>query len=302
MKTTLAASAIALAFMLSSSVCLAQEPQPQNSADDTYWIEPMAQVHKRFTGKPGTFAHFGDSITVSMAFWAPLAREPKGLSPDAAAALARVKRYMHSDCWQGWKGPQFGNNGGMTIRWAHENLDDWLKRLNPEVALIMFGTNDLGQLERAEYEEKTRDVVRRCLKKGTIVILNTIPPASGRLDKSREFAQTVARVAREEKVPLVDYFGEVLRRRPDDWDGSLAKIKNVAGDEYQAPTLVSRDGIHPSYPRMFAGDFSDSALSASGYNLRSYLVLLQYSHVIQQVLRPEPKPQKAEPPDSPLRE
>jgi lysophospholipase L1-like esterase len=191
---------------------------------------------------------------------------------------------MRNECWGEWRGAKFGNDGGMTIRWAHENLDNWLKRLNPEVALIMFGTNDLGQLERAEYEEKTRDVVQRCLKNGTIVILNTIPPASGRLEKSRDFAETVGKIARDEKVPLVDYFGETLRRRRDDWDGSLPKFRDVPGDEYQTPTIVSRDGVHPSYPRKFAGDFSEASLNASGYNLRSYLLLLQYSRVIQKVL------------------
>jgi lysophospholipase L1-like esterase len=289
MTKSLSNLGIALALVIAASLCRANEQAARDSKSDDYWIEPMAQVHKRFTGKPGTFALFGDSITVSMAFWAPLAGKPKGLSPAAAAALKRVKNHMRDECWRDWRGPEFGNNGSMTIRWAHENVDDWLKRLNPEVALIMFGTNDLGQLERAEYEAKTRDVVRRCLKNGTVVILNTIPPASGRLDKSREFAQVVAQIAREEKVPLVDYFGEVLRRRPDDWDGTLKKFADVPGDEYQTPTHVSRDGVHPSYPREFAGDFSEPALNASGYGLRSYLVLMQYSQVIQHVLQPESK-------------
>jgi hypothetical protein len=292
--------AIALTFLTGASLSRAQAQPPTGLADGKYWIEPMARVHKRFTGKPGTFALFGDSITVSMAFWAPLADEPKGLSPQGAAALKRVKGYMRDECWRDWRGVKFGNDGGMTIRWAHENVGDWLKRLNPEVALIMFGTNDLGQLERAEYEAKTRDVVRRCLENGTIVILNTIPPASGRLEKSREFAEVVTNIAHEEKVPLVDFFGEILRRRPDDWDGTLKKFADVPGDEYQVPTHVSRDGVHPSYPRMFAGDFSEQALNASGYALRSYLVLLQYSRVIEQVLQPEvkkepPKPQVKSP-------
>jgi len=277
--------AVALTFVTGGSLSRAQAQPPTGRAGDKYWIEPMARVHKRFTGTPGTFALFGDSITVSMAFWSPLAGEPKGLPPAGAAALKRVKSYMREECWSKWRGPEFGNNGGMTIRWAHENVNDWLKRLNPEVALIMFGSNDLGQLERAEYEAKTRDVVRRCLENGTVVILNTIPPASGRLEKSREFAEIVRKIAREEKVPLVDYFGEILRRRPDDWDGTLKKFAAVPGDEYQTPTHISRDGVHPSYPRKFAGDFSEPALNASGYGLRSYLVLLQYSRVIGQVLQ-----------------
>jgi len=233
-------------------------------ASDDYWVEAMSRVHARFNGKPGTFAHFGDSITVTMAFWTPLADQPKGLSPAEAQAFERVKKYMESECWRGWKGPKFGNEGGMTIRWAHDNIDDWLKRLNPEVALIMFGTNDIGQVDAKEYEQKTRDVVKRCLANGTIVILNTIPPRSGRLEQARQFAEIVKTIAREEKVPVVDYFGEVLKRRPDDWDGSLEKFKNVPGGEYEVPTLISRDGVHPSYPRQFAGDFSQPALNSSG--------------------------------------
>jgi lysophospholipase L1-like esterase len=286
---------IALIIANGASFCSANHQPAQSSRDDKYWIEPMARVHERFTGKPGTFALFGDSITVSMAFWAPLAGEPKGLSPEGAVALKRVKGYMRDECWRDWRGREFGNNGSMTIRWAHENLGDWLKRLNPEVALIMFGTNDLGQLEHEEYEAKTREVVRRCLENGTIVILNTIPPASGRLEKSRVFAEVVAKIARDEKVPLVDYFGEILRRRPDDWDGTLKKFSDVPGDEYQVPTHVSRDGVHPSNPRKFAGDFSEPALNASGYSLRSYLVLMQYSRVIEQVLQLEAKKESQTP-------
>jgi hypothetical protein len=38
-------------------------PTPANS-----WAEPMKQVHVRFTGVKGTFAQFGDSITVTMAY------------------------------------------------------------------------------------------------------------------------------------------------------------------------------------------------------------------------------------------
>jgi lysophospholipase L1-like esterase len=272
---------LALTFAAPLPLCAAEDED-----DELYWVEPMAAVHARFTGEKGTFAHFGDSITVSMAFWAPLRSEVEGLSPEAAAARERVAGYMLADCWAGWKGPEYGNQGSMTVRWAHENVDQWLARLNPEVALIMFGTNDLGQLELGEYTEKTRDVVRRCLANGTVVILNTIPPRSGLLAESREFAEAVAGIAREEKVPLVDYFAEVLRRRPDDWDGSQEKFRGVPGDEYQVPTLISRDGVHPSHPRDFVRDFSEEGLSKNGYGLRSYLVLLAYSQVIDRVLDP----------------
>jgi lysophospholipase L1-like esterase len=246
----------------------------------------MAKVHAKFTGKPGTFAQFGDSITVTMAYWAPLAGEPEKMSADMEKAHARVKKYMHPDCWSRWKGPDFGSNGSMTIRWADENLDAWLKKLNPEAALIMFGTNDLGQLELKEYEEKTRDVVRRCLAGATVVILSTLPPRSGADEKCRAFAEAVRKIAKEEGTPLVDYHAEILKRRPDDWDGALPKFKDSPGDEYNVPTLIARDGVHPSYPKDYR-DFSEESLSANGYALRSYLTLMAYAEVIDRVLDPK---------------
>jgi hypothetical protein len=259
--------------------------------EDPDWSDAMAAVHARFKGKRGTFAHFGDSITVSMAFWSPLRDEPKDLSPGDARSYRRVKDYMSADCWSNWKGPEYGNDTSMTIRWAHQNIDGWLKRLNPEVALIMFGTNDLRQVALDEYKQKTREVVRRCLKNGTVVILNTIPPRSGFLKESRTYAEAAAAIAREEQVPLVDFFGEVLRRRPDDWDGTQKKFAAMPGDDYQVPTLISRDGVHPSNPQPYFGRFSQDALNNSGYGLRSYLVLSAYSRVIERVLDPKAKAQ-----------
>jgi len=51
----------------------------------------MRAVHERFTGTKGTFAQFGDSITVSRAFWAPLAGSPRNMEDAAARAHSLVK-------------------------------------------------------------------------------------------------------------------------------------------------------------------------------------------------------------------
>src|SRR5437588_6599919 len=72
------------------------------------WVEPMKKVHARFKGTPGTFAHFGDSITVSFAFWAPLVQEPKKMDAATARDYARVKHYLRPECWHRWKGPDYG--------------------------------------------------------------------------------------------------------------------------------------------------------------------------------------------------
>src|SRR5262245_59069950 len=165
-----------LVLVVLGAVALAAAAPAQESPA---WVQPMNEVRSRFTGTPGTLALFGDSITVSLAFWAPLQGEPKQMPSEMADALSRVKAHQQPQCWREWRGPEHGNEGGMTVRWAHENVDAWLKRLNPEVAVILFGSNDLGQLEVLEYEQKTAEVVDRCLKNGTVVLLTTVPPRSG---------------------------------------------------------------------------------------------------------------------------
>src|SRR5262245_10865846 len=63
------------------------------------WVEPMKNTHARFKGAQGTFAHFGDSITVTMAFWAPLAGQPKNMNAAMTRALRVVKAYQKPECW-----------------------------------------------------------------------------------------------------------------------------------------------------------------------------------------------------------
>src|SRR5437868_2469473 len=132
--------------------CLFAALSAQAAEESRDWIEPMKKVHARFSGTKGTFAHFGDSITVTMAFWFPLALKTTNMNPEMTRALNLVKTYQKPDCWNRWKGPDFGNNGSMTIRWARDNVEKWIKKLNPEVVLVMFGSNDVGQMEVAEYE------------------------------------------------------------------------------------------------------------------------------------------------------
>jgi hypothetical protein len=120
------------------------------------------------------------------------------------------------------------------------------------------------------------------------------------LEKSKQYAESVRRVARGHQVPLVDYHAAILQRRPDDWDGSLPQFGD--GNEYDVPTLVARDGVHPSNP-IAHQDFSEQSLRSNGYALRNYLTALAYAEVIRHVLparetrepalpvpRPEPEP------------
>jgi lysophospholipase L1-like esterase len=246
------------------------------------WVGPMRKVHAKFTGKKGTLALFGDSITFSLGFWAGLPYAHKNLGPEGEAAYKRVSGHMRKECWRDWRGPEYGNQSSQTVRWADEKVAGWLKKLNPEVAVVLFGTNDLTSVPLGEYEKKLRAVVRKCLDNGTVVILSTIPPRSGMLDKAKQYAAAARKVARELHVPLSDFMAECLKRRPDDWDGAAATFK--AYDTYEVPTLIARDGVHPSNPAAFAGDYSAAGLKSNGFGLRNYLTLTAYADVISRVM------------------
>jgi hypothetical protein len=258
--------------------------QSEGGPPGAAWVAPMQQVHARFAGRRGTFAQFGDSITVTMAFWAPLSYARKNAPPEMEAAFRLVEGYQQPECWRDWKGPQYGSDGGQTIRWARQHVDEWLARLDPEVALIMFGTNDLNNMGVDEYRATTEGVVRKCLDRGTVVILSTIPPRSGFADKAAAFAHAIRDLAGALHVPLIDFHAEILKRRPQDWDGSLQQF--AQWDGYDVPTLLARDGVHPSHPKAYQNDYSEEALSRCGYSLRNYLVLMKYADVIRAVLAP----------------
>ena len=76
----------------------------------------------------------------------------------------------------------------------------------------MFGTNDLNNMGTEDYEATLEDVIGRCLENGTIVILSTIPPRHGQVEKAAEFAEAARRVARKLNVPLIDFHAEILSR------------------------------------------------------------------------------------------
>ncbi len=259
-------------------------------ANDKEWIEPMRKVHARFSGVPGSFAQFGDSITFSAAFWSPLSVQPRNMSQAVQANFQLVRSRLKPECLN-QKGPSFGNQGSMTIQWARENISNWLATLNPEVAVIMFGSNDVAQrMAVEEYEKATREVVAMCLTNGTVVLLTTAPPHSARMQQCLEFAAAIRRIASDLHLPLVDYCNEILNRRPFDWDGASAEFKNAPGGTYEVPTLISKDGVHPSNPRAYQNDFSGEALANSGYGLRNYLTMIAYANLIREVLDSNAKP------------
>jgi lysophospholipase L1-like esterase len=259
-------------------------------SDTPAWVEPMRRVHAKFQGKPGTLAQYGDSITNSLAFLGPHAWgekiEPKNCPADVRAELDLIQRHANRKLWSEWKGPAWGNEGSTKSDWLVEHVDQWQKKMQPEVAVVLFGTNDIGQIPPKQYAENLETALRRMIADGTIPLLTTVPPKSGAEKAAREYRDAAVAVAKRLNVPLVDFYGEVLRRRPDDWDGRLEKFGRPK-DVYEVPTRIAADGVHPSNFSRYQNDFSEEGLGGNGYNLRNFLTLRTYASVIRLVVAPK---------------
>ncbi|GAB6164997.1 hypothetical protein JCM19992_09970 [Thermostilla marina] len=250
----------------------------------------MRAVHARCEGRPGVILQIGDSITDSMAFFAPLEYAATAkLPPEAADALPVLQNYIRKECYR-WKGGEYGNASGQTAAWAVQHIDEWLERHKPELAIVMFGTNDVRRGSVEQHEANLRTLTRRCLDRGVVVILSTIPPMHGHDDAVRLAVERQRKLAEEFHLPLIDFYAHVIHRRPDDWDGTLPQF--AAFDTYEVPTLICKDGVHPSNPQAWRNDYTAEGQRHSGFVLRNYLALLACAEVIRTVFdgkAPDPR-------------
>lgn len=211
----------------------------------------------------------------------------KNMSPEMEAEMKLVWGYANRAHWQK-RSPDLGHLGQMMSNWFLANVDGWQKRMNPEACVILFGSNDLGGLFPPEYTENMAAGIRRILQDGTVPLLTTVPPASGRAALMPDFYMACSIIAREFKIPVVDYYGEIMRRRPNDWDGRLPQFAEAAKkDVYSVLAPISADGVHPSNPAAHKADFGEEGLSNNGFLLRDYMTLRKYAEVVKKVFKAE---------------
>jgi len=230
------------------------------AAEEPYWPKPMREVAAGFQGTRGYVAQLGDSITYSMAFWAPVGwADPTPFIPDDGLPKA-PKGQRWRDLIQGVraKGPDHGNYSGWRVGNVLKVLDQVLASDKPQVAIIMLGTNDIsGNKVPDGYGPGLEQIVEKCLAAHCVPILNTIPPRRGHTEAVEKANAIVKQIAQRHKVPLVDYCAAILRLQPGDaWDG----------------TLISKDGVHPTAGK--TQDYSEANLKISGYALRTWLNFL----------------------------
>jgi lysophospholipase L1-like esterase len=140
--------------------------------------------------------------------------------------------------------------GSTTAEWGRRLLasGDWYQGIRPEMATVMFGTNELwnGTEGLGTYVTNMRAIVDRLLEHRVIPVLVTLPPGTYPIFSSREicgewcadlavnyrtddFAQAVRDLAAERLVPLVDLHRRFTEFDKGSWDSLLS------------------DGVHPCH-------------------------------------------------------
>jgi hypothetical protein len=249
------------------------------------YAEAMSKVAAKHKGTPGVVLHIGDSITYSNPYgsWA---RYGKGKTPEDEA----VCKWMHVGAENETDGNWLARvdrpggrsetavSGIRSIEWLEGGkagippLADVVKKYNPQMAVVMLGTNDVnGGRSAAQVKSDMAKVVDILLGNNTIPILSTIPPIKGKDEAVKAVNAGLLALAKEKKIPLIDYYGEILKRRPTDWLG----------------TLISDDGVHPTAGTngVDAGSApTEENLKNSGYLLRGWLSVRKVAEIKAAVL------------------
>ena len=64
-------------------------------------------------------------------------------------------------------------------------------------------------------------------RRDAVCILSTIPPHPAQLELAKTYNEALRKIAKEKSIPLIDYEKEILKRRPDDWNGTLLQKNDV---------------------------------------------------------------------------
>jgi hypothetical protein len=130
-------------------------------------------------------------------------------------------------------------------------------RINrPAIALIMFGTNDMGSVQASVYRANMERIVQISLEQGVIPVLSTIPDMPGTYLESRvfEFNQIIADITVQYDIPLWNFW-LALQDLPN---------RGLGGDN-----------VHPSYDYTTneTAIFSPDGLRY-GFNMRNLTALM----------------------------
>jgi hypothetical protein len=235
------------------------------------------QIGQMLGRRPTVFARVGDSITASGSFLSDIGdrREVLGAHPELAAIIRyyratvvdRVGGRVHNAfnrkslaAKAGWTGMDIlGRRGAAPV--VPSPLQQEYAAVQPSVALIMFGTNDLDQTGVDYFATNLESVITQTIQAGIIPIVSTVPD---RLDSPQAAARTlpfneiIRATAAHYALPLIDYW---------------AAMHDLPNHGLEA------DQVHPSvYPGHGSVTFTATGLRY-GYTVRNFLTLRMLAKV-----------------------
>ncbi|HEY7424005.1 MAG TPA: SGNH/GDSL hydrolase family protein [Gemmataceae bacterium] len=256
-----------------------------------HYAAAMKKVIGKFRGRSGVVLHIGDSITYAN----PYGQWPRSGEGKTEADKA-ILRWMHTGAdndTDGWWLAHFDHpDGGRSytacggirademLAGGKQHMPSFAKLLDtykPQMVVLMLGTNDASAGRDVDaYQTDMAKAVDLMFQRGIIPILSTIPPHVGRPDKAKAYNKALRELAEERAIPLIDYEEEILKRRPDDWNGTLLGKNDVH------PTIGINDTKATSAP-------TAENLGNSGYLLRGWLSVQKVAEVKRTVLDKNPR-------------
>ena len=169
------------------------------------------------------------------------------------------------------------------VHWADPSSTDLLTRLlplageaplaceyrlvQPAVALIMLGTNDVPYTPDDEFDADMRRVIEFSLERGTLPVVSSLPPLfrTGLEGRAEQLNAILFRLAQEYQIPFWDFWA------------SLQGLPNEG---------MAGDGVHPSWaPAGHNADFTPEYLQY-GMVVRNLTALYVLDAVWRQVIQP----------------
>ncbi len=243
------------------------------------YVVPMKKVAGKFRGVEGVVIHVGGSMTIANPYgtWP---RSGKGKTREDEAIL----KWMHTDkknktdgWWlcrtelvpyraytaeSGLKSAMLFAGGKRGLPTLEKMLDDY----KPRMVTIECGIYDIEDgVALDDYRKNMAKALDLILARGSIPILNTIPPFKAQFERTKQFNEVLRAISKERGTPVLDLEREILTRRPDDWFG----------------TLMNR--IHLTASNASAEPTPDN-LRKSGYQLRGWLTVQKIAEVKGRVL------------------
>ena len=276
--------AICVICLLVSSFAFASEFSPEKESWD--YVAAMKKVAKNFKGTEGVVLHMGDSITYANqnTRWARSFKWSKdgGYTADDIEIL----KWSHADKdksnLNGWHLASVDAAGGRSetavsgirtgqyLKGGYRGIAsaaELIKRYNPQIAILMLGTNDgNGKVPAAKAAENVEAILELLLANGTIPVLSTIPPCV-KFD-AEAYNSLYRELAKKHTIPMIDLYKEMMTLSGDNW-----KTQQIAGD-----------GVHLTHKLSGAKPTKEN-LANCGYLLRCVSAVRKIKEVRDSVLK-----------------